>query len=557
MSLLSDLASLGGKVVSEVLTIDDLVAGQGVLGQGVSNLTQVGRWGAGSVLVSSNLAARTFQLGVQTGAKTAGFAAAAAEGVVPGAGAARQLAEKVGAQATAAAEEASQLMTHGIELSSGRSPVSPLNQEIWMSKQVPRGYSWIELAADTVVGPYGKIAALPLALSRDTAQAAAATRPGRMAVDATMQALNSLFDLGSASGQIDRAEVRDALLAVTGRTGTAVVRDLLAIAEAAVRFTLGDTRRIERGMREGLEELRLLAEHSEIGDLLPVLPISATLRARARKVVENPPANFLAAIAERPPQVGEVLTALVQDAAPLRHFAVNFPQVITLLGAHNSLVLAAGLVDVGEIEPFVRGGAEEGAPWSALQFEDFVGQAVYDSADPQLGYYPETAVHLARDVSFLYSSDVLGREKAIARAERLYGNEAAARLAGDVSLELDILRADGDKARERRIGDRIESLGSAELIEKRDRGQEQLASLEAFVEAPFQYVPRQVSVRIDSLRYFLSRTHQELALSAAAKGQAGARRDARQALAEWAGDGDGGAASQASAGKKSSAKIES
>ena len=66
MSLFSDIASLGGKLVSEVLTIDDLVAGQGVVGQSVSNLTQVGRWGAGSVLVSSNLAARMSQSPIPT-----------------------------------------------------------------------------------------------------------------------------------------------------------------------------------------------------------------------------------------------------------------------------------------------------------------------------------------------------------------------------------------------------------------------------------------------------------------------------------------------------------
>jgi len=65
MSLISDLTQLGQKLAASFFDLDDLAAGQGVVREGTSQLAQAGRWGAGAALVSSNLAARTFQLGVQ------------------------------------------------------------------------------------------------------------------------------------------------------------------------------------------------------------------------------------------------------------------------------------------------------------------------------------------------------------------------------------------------------------------------------------------------------------------------------------------------------------
>jgi hypothetical protein len=543
MSLFSDIADVGGKLASSFLTLDDLVAGQGVVGGGLAQIRQAGRLGAGSVLASSNLAARTFQLGVQAGAKTARLTAEAFEGVVPGAGAARKLAEKVDAQAAAAAEEASMLTARCVEMTGGASaaPRNPLTGERWVSKECPPGYTWAELTADTVVGPFGRIAMLPLTMGMDTASAAAATGAGRMTMGATVQAVNGLLDLGSASSKLDRAELRDALMAVSSTTGNAVARDFVAIAEAAGRFTLGDARRLLRGMREGLEELRLIAAHDEMDELLPALPVSATLRRRARKIVDNPPKKFLAAIAERPVRFGKVLRSLIEDAEPLRLFLVNYPQVVTLLGANTTMVLAAGLLDVGEIEDYVRDDGGKGTPWSAVGFEDWVGQAVLGKRDPRLGYYPECAVRYARDVSFLYASEVLGRDKALARVDRLYGKDARDRAAADVSLYRDVLDAEAGEAREERIRDFIAD--AEDLIDCRDKGQEQLAALEDFAALPFQYVPEQAGERIAILRYFLSRTGQELALQVegadAGRRDAG-RQEAQQAFAKWV---DGGARS--------------
>lgn len=534
MSWISDIADVGGKLVGNFLSLDDLVAGQGVVGGGLAQLAQAGRLGAGSVLVSSNLAARTFQLGVQAGAKTARVTAEALEGVVPGIDAARGLAARVDAASTAAAEEASLLAARGVQMTAGRggAPKNPLTRQPWLGKETPPGYTWTELTADTVVGPFGRIALLPLTLGLDTVEAAAASGVGRRTIDATIKAVSGALGLVSSSRKLDDDELREALLAVTSSTGRAIVRDFVAIAEAATRFTLGDTRRVERGMREGLEELRLLARHPDLDELLPALPISKVLRDRARKIVANPPKHFLASIEKRPPRPGEVFKALIEDAGPLRDFIVNFPQVVTLLGTNTGLVLAAGLFDVGEIEDFVRGDGDKSAPWSAVGFEDYVGQAVLGKTDPQLGYYPESAVYLARDVSFLYSTEVLGRGKALARVERLYGEEARERVEDDVSLDLDLLRTEAGEAREERLRERVDEADDADLERLRDRGRDQLASLEAFAGGRFQYVPKQVGERIDALRYFLSIANQRLALGRRG-GEDGGRRAARRAFDDW------------------------
>ncbi len=287
-------------------------------------------------------------------------------------------------------------------------------------------------------------------------------------------------------------------------------------------------------MREGLEELKLLAGHPDLEELLPALPISKILRDRARKIVANPPKKFLASIEKRPVRAGEVFQALLEDAGPLRDFIVSFPQVVTLLGTNTGLVLAAGLFDVGEIEDFVRGDGDKAAPWSAVGFEDFVGRAVLGEAGPQVSYYSEPTVHLARDVSFLYSTEVLGRDKALDRVERLYGEEARERVEWDVSLDLDLLRTEAGEAREERLRERVDETGDADLDLLRDKGREQLDSLEAFAGARFQYVPEQVTERMDVLRYFLSITSQRLALGRKkAAAEDGGRREAQRAFDDW------------------------
>jgi len=207
------------------------------------------------------------------------------------------------------------------------------------------------------------------------------------------------------------------------------------------------------------------------------------------------------------------------------------------IACYKSCILARRLTEAGARVDVVltRAAAEFVRP---LTFEDYVGQAVLGKKDPRLGYYPECAVRYAQDVSFLYASEVLGRDKALARIDRLYGKKTRDRVAADVSLDRDVLDLEAGERRDERIRDLIADTGARDLIDRRDKGQEQLESLEDFSALPLQYVPEQAGERIAILRYFLSRASQELALRPE-PADAG-RQEAQQAFEKWV---DGGAKS--------------
>ena len=155
MGLIQDV---GGKLVQSFLSMDDLVLGQGLVSEGLSQLMLSGRSVAGSVVVGSNVAARTVHAGIQAGAKTAKATAEVFDGIVPGAAMAASLAQRLDDEAGAAAEEASKLAAHAVELTGGERPRNPLTNEQWLSKSAPRGYGWGELAADTAFGSFGRLA---------------------------------------------------------------------------------------------------------------------------------------------------------------------------------------------------------------------------------------------------------------------------------------------------------------------------------------------------------------------------------------------------------------
>ena len=333
-----------------------------------------------------------------------------------------------------------------------------------------------------------------------------------MLIDTSLGSLGMMLEMtpGASSTQIDTRDLRESLMAVTASSGDSAIRNVTALAEAAARLAFGDTRKLRQAVEEALDQMRLLAAHDELGDLLPAIPISATLRARARRIVDHAPTNFLAAL-ERgadgtAPSPGQVLSAVLNDADNLRVFATEYPLVLALIGTNTSMFLTAGMIDVNEIEGYVQAdGDDKSRPWSATQLEAYVGKA------PE-GTFFEATVHAAQDAAFTYSSEVLGRRKALARAARLYGETARERLESDVSLDADILDASGE-ARDAKIRQHIAAATSVgELTRQRDRCQEQLASLGAYTASLYDYQPQRIAERKDVLLTFLSLVNQDLAL---------------------------------------------
>ncbi len=543
MSLFKEVAT---KAAQSFLSLDDVVLGQGVLSSSLGQLGQAGRSLAGSVALSSNVAARAVCVGVQVGAKTARVTAGALQGWVPGAGLASRLAQQLDQQAARVGAEAAQLATHGVELAApepadgeGSSPRNPLTGEQWLAKGLPSGYGWRQLAADTAVDSWGRLALLPAAFGLDALRVAAASRPGRLASETTSKVAHRALDTlpGQAASQLDTEDLRQSLLALAGASGGASLRQVLAFGEAGWRLLFGDTRRLRRVINEGLDEMALLAGHGELEDLLPLLPLSRTLRESAQQVVDNPPRLFLAALAGADP--GALLTALVDDAKPLRIFAIYYPQALSLLSAHAGLAVSAGLGDVSEIEAYVRGDSDR-RPASAAQLEAHVGKALVGEAlgrqSSTRGAFPRSAVRLAQEVVFLYASQVLGRQRALERSERLHGVEVRQRLAADPSLRDEISAADAGVAGERAIRAHIASSSSGRLNQERRNAERQLASLEAFSDLLLKFPPSLVERRLKALRTFLSLAHQRLALADQVKPGA-ARRAAFAGFSAWV---DGG-----------------
>lgn len=526
MGLLQDVA---GKVAQSFLTLDDLVLGQGLVAEGFSQVGLTGRTVAGSLVGTANVAARTVHAGVQVGAKTAKMTAGALEGLIPGAGLARSMAERLDVRAGEAAADAAQLAARAVEMTGGWMPRSPLNQERWMAKDAPRGYTWGEIAADTAVDSYGRLARLPFDAGVDAMMRMASTGAGRMAIDSAFKGVGMMLDMmpGTSSTQLDSGEIRESLMAVTSSSGDAAARNVLGLAEAAVRLAMGDTRKLRQSLSEAIQAMRLLADHQELDDLMPAMPISSMLRRRARNVVDHAPNKLLEALERGPegqaPTPGAVLSAMLEDAGNLMVFATDYPMALSLMALNTSLSMAAGMVDASEVEAYVQAETEKSRPWSVTQIEAYLGKA------PE-GQLITAAANAAQDSAFLYSSEALGREKALARAERLFGRTARERLENDVSLDLGILQAKEGEERDRKIRQHIAATGDDALMRQREDCQEQLESLSAFTGSLFEYRPKNVATRQRVLETFLSLSGQSLALRGTEDPARGEREQALEAL---------------------------
>jgi len=539
------------KLAQTFLTLDDLVFGQELISESLSQVELAGRQAVGSVVVGSNVAARTFQVGMQAGAKATKVAAQSVEGFVPGAGTVRAFAERVDHGATEAAEEASRLASYGVELARGgarRPPANPVTGDPWLAKSAPREMTLGALLAETATGPLARIAALPFYLGADGFRAAAATRAGGLVQDAGYQGTNLLMDLlpGTGSTSLDTIELRELLAAVASGAGEATGRDASGFLAAAVHLAAGDGQRLRRAIEEGVLKMRLLAEQPEVEEILPGLPLNKTVRRLAREIAQKPPKRLAAALGTESyaGRFSAILAAFLEDFDATRTFAVNYPIVLSALSTGSGALLGAGLYDAGEIERYVRSddgesGGGAARPWSVTDLETFVGQqTVADEDDPDAveGLFPASTVWLAQDVSFSYSSHVLGRQKALERMERIFGDEVRERVEADLSLDSDVMGAARGSDRDGKVRDWIAAVREeTELCRLRDRCGEQLESLQSFAASPFTYRPRQVEGRIEVLSTFLSLTGQQLAL--ASDDGVASRVEARQRFADWA---DGG-----------------
>ncbi len=313
-------------------------------------MERFGRLAAGSAMASANRMAETFHLGVRAAARVAGSAAAAGDGVVPGAGLARSLAAAVDREAGRGAEAARRLATDSWTWM-GAPPGAPDGAPA--ATGIPR--TWAELAADTTMGPWRSLAATAVAIGSESIRSTAATRPGRAALDVVLERLK--VGPGGAT-VLDAGERRESFVAVATDSGATAAGETFALAEAAARLVMGDSRQLRQRIEAGLEEMRRLSAAADMQDLLPAPMVSPALQERARLIVDRAPSRFLEALGDgsgNSPRPLQILQASVEDAPNLRVFLAVYPQVLTLVGTDLGKLLVAGSISFSELEAFQEG----------------------------------------------------------------------------------------------------------------------------------------------------------------------------------------------------------
>ncbi|HSL84836.1 MAG TPA: hypothetical protein VLF66_18825, partial [Thermoanaerobaculia bacterium] len=550
MSSITDLfGEVGKRLAQGFLSLDDLVAGRSLVSGTLEGAARTGRAVLGTAAASTQLAARSMFLGVQVGAKTARATAASLRGL-PGIGLlglrpAEEWAGRLDDRATAAGAESSRLAARSAELAGGAAaaPRNPLTQEPWLAQGAPPGYSWPQLAADTALGPLWRGAALPAAAAADALCFAAGTAPARWTGRITLRGANALLDLwpgggrDGGAGRSQTAELRESFVALVSGSGLRVPEALATFTEANARLAFGDLRAVRRTLPEALAELAsVAASGSERGGWVTG-SVPGLLRRVARSVSQRAPVGVAAAL-ERwhgLSDSGPVLGALLDDATELAVFAAGYPGFVALAALDDGTLLAMGLTDAGRVGRWVREDGVEGRRSGDGGAAGAAGQA----SKPELvalcesvlgrpeegvapGFHPEPTVDLAQDVAFGYSRDALGRERALARVERLFGTRVRERIEADVSLDPELLDT---RDRRRVLRYRIESLATGgELARARELCAARLGSLERFSRLRWVYVPRQVRRRSELLRDFVSLANQDLALRSAASAEATAER---------------------------------
>ncbi len=307
-----------------------------------------GRLVAGSVMASTNLATEAVHLSARTAAQAVGAAVGVGEGVVPGAGLARNMVNAVEVEAARGADASRRLV---VEVSTWMVSDSDEAEDEGAAPENGDRAEWPELLADTAITPVRSLLAAYLSLGAESIRIASATRPGKMAVDTGLD----LLDGGP--GRVtpfDADERRQSF----GALARAAIRESLALAEAVVRLAFLDVRPMRETLEAGLEDMQHLTTTAGMLELLPVPIASESLQEGAQLIVDRAPERFLEALRESDggaPQPRTILAAAFEDVSNLRVFLVIYPQVLTLIGIGVGRQLLSGSITFTELEAFMEG----------------------------------------------------------------------------------------------------------------------------------------------------------------------------------------------------------
>lgn len=501
------------KLAQSFLTLDDLVLGQSLIGGGLSQVGRVGLSTSGPS-IALNVASRFICLGAQVASRAV---------EIPLPGEAGALAGKMGSQAKALGERCSNLAVQGIEIAGGRKPQNPITKEEWLNKRATPGYTPGELAADTVFGTLQDLTMMPISMGMDTLCMSSkwrATEQVRKAVDATID------KVPGGSKLVDRVGLRQGLAALALESGVPLAQTGGALTDAAARLAFSDTRALRAEMSKGLARARLLAENSQPA-------ISSRLRDSAKKLVHHPPTAFMAALERGPngktPSPIAILRAIIKDWRALSIFTTMYPQMMGLLGADLMTTLVGGPPGTQSLK--ANGETNhDGTRTSFTLIDSLVGSAITEDGETPL--FSRATVYLAQDLSYLAHRDKHSREAALERSERLFGELVQERIASDISLNADLMVADG-LPQSVTLRNYIAGIQDGTVLSRQiDHCAERLALLESMEVSARITMADSLTDRIDALRLFTSLASCDLALRGSQP--SGANSQAKTHFLAWA-----------------------
>lgn len=499
-----DLEQKSRQIALSFVNLDDVVVARELSGNGMSVLALVGRSLVGTAVTGGGLAARAAVFSAQVAAKSAMAATAAAKGLVPGAEQAEQVMYELDRRLGSSAERASFVASRGVEMGKAEElpPTDPILGEPWLGKRLPPDATWNTVLADST-GDLSSLAALPITLTTAAVERAMASetgqRVGKMVWDSVSSLIDSTAGTSTARGSTERARARAMLLTIAMTPLWLALQDATDLVEGFSRAALGDMRKLRT-------VLACLVERLEASD--------AATTAHA-------PARLLTALDERDATdlsgLLAIGTAAVEDGANLARLAAIYSALLTKLldGSLRSTMDARSPVD--ELETWIRldeerrslgrSGADTQRPAALERLETIASGGTAASPNVTRAFFAESTIDLARDMVFAYSNGALGRHRALARMERLFGHEVRERIADDCSLREDILGA--GRERDRRIAAlvlELEREGRARLRTAREHAAARLSTLSSnsrdnLVE---RVVPHRIVERATVLRRFVA-----------------------------------------------------
>ena len=477
-------------------------------------------------VVTANVGAGLFHLGVEATAWTTQVGARLLEPFAPAGRPLWTLNREVGARAEEERRQAFDLAFKGL-----KQALSELKDEDFdhLDDDLSPGFN--QLAADTAVGPAASMLLWPFSTVVDFFKGAGEIGPVRDNVDLWKRLINAVLDTFSVSGEhtrISTVDLRDHFLALTIGPGGAVVNDVIGLLEGSLRLGMGNGQKLAKAIKAGIEAMEYPVQYRDVGKLAyPDIPISDRLYEAAKVIVDNQPKQFIAALEREDPL--DVVRAALEEPEKLLTFFFYYQWALVQVVQSVVDYLSIGLRDVNDVEAYVLAEDElfeelkrvdridlekddpktqqhvlykelklrgKKRPFTITEFEFYAGNAKSKThkddvahLHPELphGPFAQATINYAQETVFSYSSLLLqerdkagGRDKALDRVQRLYGQAVRERIERDPSLKVIRFR--------KGLGEEMPETDLDKFIEKELDGEKKAVGWEEYYEERIQFL---------------------------------------------------------------------